>query len=93
MVTPEDLQKVPIFACLEPKDRERLARKAADVHLSAGEWLIREGEQRYFFVLLEGEMKMVKDVLGRLQEIVDQIGETSPAVKNRLAFILSPREK
>lgn len=71
MVTPEDLQKVPIFACLEPKDRERLARKAADIRLEPGEWLIREGEQPYFFVLLEGELKMVKDVLGRAQEIAD----------------------
>jgi CRP-like cAMP-binding protein len=35
------------------------------VRLQAGEWLIREGELPYFFVLLEGSMELTKEVFGR----------------------------
>jgi len=69
MVTAEELSKVRIFGCLEESERQRLAGKAADVRLAAGEWLIREGEQPWFFVLLDGKLQMVKDILGRSQDM------------------------
>ena len=36
-----------------------------------GEWLIREGEPPWFFILFEGRLRMVKDVLGR-QEVLNE---------------------
>ena len=65
MIAARDLEGIPIFDCLEPLERQRMAAKAADVRLQAGEWLIREGELPYFFVLLEGGMELTKEVFGR----------------------------
>src|SRR5579875_2746260 len=68
MVTAEDLEGIRIFSCLAESERQRLAGKAADVRLEAGEWLIRDGELPWFFVLLDGELALYKDVMGREQE-------------------------
>ncbi len=69
MVTAEELGGVRIFSCLDEAERQRLASKAADVRLEAGEWVFREGELPWFFVLLEGELVLSKDVMGREQEL------------------------
>ena len=71
MVTAEDLNQVRIFACLEEPERQRLAQRAADIRLAPGDWLIREGETPWFFVILEGRLSMSKDLLGRAQELRD----------------------
>ena len=71
MISPTELQAIPIFACLEETDRRRFAARAADVRLQPGEWLIREGEVPYFFVLLEGQVQVVKDILGRTQDVFE----------------------
>jgi len=71
MITADDLSNVPVFACLDQPERERLASRAADLRLRNGDWLIREGEQPSFFVFLEGKVKLYKNVLGRDQEIYD----------------------
>jgi CRP-like cAMP-binding protein len=42
-----------------------LARRAADILLEPGEWLIREGEEPRFFVILEGELEVLKDIVGQ----------------------------
>ena len=76
MIIDHELQGIPIFDCLEPLERERLAAKAADVRLQPGEWLIREGEQPYFFVLLEGSMELTKEVFGRSRHLTEyKVGE------------------
>jgi len=69
MVAASELENFPIFACLEEPHRQRLAEQAADVRLSKDEYLIREGETPYFFVLLEGQLRLLKDVLGRQVEL------------------------
>ena len=69
MISADELRSVKIFGCLEESERQRLAQKAADVRLEPGEWLIREGEVPYFFVLLDGQLQMVKDVLGRDEDL------------------------
>jgi thioredoxin reductase (NADPH) len=69
MVTADELKSVKIFGCLEENERQRLAQRAADIRLEAGEWLIREGEPPWFFVLLQGQLQMVKDVLGRQEDL------------------------
>jgi thioredoxin reductase (NADPH) len=69
MISPSELQTIPIFACLDEAERQRFAERAADVRLQPEEWLIREGEVAPFFVLLEGKVQLVKDILGRSKEI------------------------
>ena len=65
MITSDELNKIPIFACLEEAERQRFANKAADVHLKSGEWLIREGDVPYFYVLLEGDLVGGRDTASR----------------------------
>jgi thioredoxin reductase (NADPH) len=65
MITSTELEKLPLFAGVEEQERRRLARRAADISLEPGEWLIREGEEPRFFVILEGELEAVKDIVGQ----------------------------
>jgi len=65
MITSSDLEKIPVFAGVEEQERRRLARRAADIHLEPGDWLIREGEEPRFFVILEGELEAIKDIVGQ----------------------------
>lgn len=44
MIAASELREIPIFACLDEPERQRLAERAADVRLEPGVWLIREGE-------------------------------------------------
>ena len=69
MIVADDLRAIPIFACLDESDLQRFAARAADVRLEAGEWLIREGETPYFYVLLEGQVQVFKEILGRSTEL------------------------
>jgi thioredoxin reductase (NADPH) len=65
MITSADLAHVPVFAEVEEAERQRLARKAADIHLVPGDWLAREGEEPRFFVILEGELEAIKNIVGQ----------------------------
>jgi thioredoxin reductase (NADPH) len=65
MITSSDLEKIGVFAGVEEQERRRLARRAADIRLEPGEWLIREGEEPRFFVVLEGELEAIKDIVGQ----------------------------
>src|SRR5271163_5035942 len=83
MFTTEELKHFKLFSCLGESECHRCTLTAADVRLAPGEWLIREGEPPWFFVLIEGRLRMVKEVLGRSQEILgyeyavgDFFGET-----------------
>ena len=69
MIYPQDLRGFPIFDCLSESQREWISQKAADLRLQPGEWLIREGEVPWFFVLLEGRATLSKEVLGELREL------------------------
>jgi thioredoxin reductase (NADPH) len=69
MVNASELESFPIFACLSEADRRRFAERAADVRMEADEWLIREGEVPYFYVLLEGRLQLLKDVLGKSTDL------------------------
>jgi thioredoxin reductase (NADPH) len=69
MITANELEICSIFACLDEGERQRFAERAADVRLAAGEWLIREGEQANFFVVLEGHTLAVKEIGGKEAEI------------------------
>jgi thioredoxin reductase (NADPH) len=69
MFTSEELQRARVFACLDEAECGRLAPTVADVRLEPGEWLIREGEAPWFYVIFEGRLRMVKEVLGRQTEL------------------------
>jgi predicted acylesterase/phospholipase RssA/CRP-like cAMP-binding protein len=54
---------VPLFAGLDEALRERLAARARAVHLTAGEWLFREGEEGdCLFVVRAGRLEIVSEV-------------------------------
>ena len=52
----DTLKKVPLFASLDDKDIERIARSMKERQWNAGETLIKQGDQGVgFFVIEEGE--------------------------------------
>jgi thioredoxin reductase (NADPH) len=74
MVTAEEIARVAVFAELDPADRERLSRVAADITLLPGEFAAQEGDERALFALIEGRVEAVKSVDG-LDRVV---GERHP---------------
>jgi thioredoxin reductase (NADPH) len=74
MVTAEEIAGVTIFAALGAAERERLARAAADIGLTAGEYAVHEGGDRALFAVLEGRIEAVKLVDG----IERTVGERRP---------------
>jgi len=74
MVTADEIAEVTIFAALGASERERLARAAADISLSPGEYAAHEGDERALFALLEGRIESVKLVDG----IERVVGERLP---------------
>src|ERR1700685_4675622 len=92
MFTPEELRQAKIFACLDEAECARLAQTIADVLLEPGEWLFREGAPAWFYVLLEGRLRIVLDVHGKQTEFAehefkqgDFLGEV-PLVMNTPTF-------
>ena len=74
MVTADEIGGIGIFAGLDPADRERLARAAADITLTAGEYAANPGDERALFALLEGRIEAVKIEDG----IETVVGERNP---------------
>ena len=64
MITADELRRVPLFAALPDNEAASLAARVADVRLREGDWLIQEGEQPSFFLLLEGSLEVRKVVHG-----------------------------
>jgi thioredoxin reductase (NADPH) len=64
MIHVDELKDIPIFACLTDAQRQRLAQTAADIHVQEGEWVIREGDVPWFYVLLDGSMDVLKNYGG-----------------------------
>jgi thioredoxin reductase (NADPH) len=72
MITAAELAQIPVFAGLEESECQRLAERAADIRLEGGDWLIREGEDPRFFVVLEGLLQATKNIVGQRREL-DQV--------------------
>ena len=64
MLTPDELAAIPIFSTLSPVALADIARAAADISLSAGEYAVYEGEPPALFVVLEGAIEVIKLVDG-----------------------------
>jgi CRP-like cAMP-binding protein len=61
-VDARNLERVPLFAGLSHKDRERIARWADTVDLPAGKHLLDEGRLPHeFFVILDGEVEVMHE--------------------------------
>ena len=60
MVTPDEIESVPLFSALPAVERERLSRVSADIHLVAGEYIVNEGDERALFAVLDGHIEVVK---------------------------------
>lgn len=67
MFTAQELKQIPLFHSVSEDVLQRFAEKSADLHLCEGEWLLREGETPYFFVLIEGAVDVLKEINGRNQ--------------------------
>jgi thioredoxin reductase (NADPH) len=67
MITLDVLRTIPLLASLEDAALRKVAMAAADVRLIEGEWLVREGEQPAFFLLLSGDLEVSKTVGGSEQ--------------------------
>jgi thioredoxin reductase (NADPH) len=74
LVTSDEIGRVRVFAGLEPVDRERLCRVAADISLVPGEYAVHEGDQPALLGLLEGRIEAVRLVDG----VERVIGERRP---------------
>jgi thioredoxin reductase (NADPH) len=74
MLTPEEIQSLALFTTLDRAVCERIARVAADVTLTDGEYAVHEGDEPALFAVLEGHLEAVRLVDG--QERV--IGERFP---------------
>jgi CRP-like cAMP-binding protein len=61
-VDAKQLERVPLFAGLSQRDRERVARRADTVDIPAGRHLLHEGRLPHeFFVILDGEVEVTHD--------------------------------
>jgi thioredoxin reductase (NADPH) len=69
MILPEDLAAVPLCAEMSDALRMRLASRAADIQLGAGEWIAREGDAPHLWILLTGEAEIVKRFGGEMQQM------------------------
>jgi len=65
MITIDELRSVPLFATLPDEEAATLAARLADVRLREGDWLLHEGEQPSFFMLIEGALEVRKLVHGK----------------------------
>ena len=58
----KSLERIPLFAGLSHKERERVARWADSIDLPAGKHLLDEGRLPHeFFVILDGEVDVTHD--------------------------------
>jgi len=72
MITPEEVRRIPLFATVDEEHIRRVAARAADVRLSAGDWAAREGEPGAFFVLLDGCIEITKFVGGEHRVLAER---------------------
>lgn len=64
MISAEELLELELFEGFGLLERQRLASKAADLRLHPGEWLIHEGDATGFFVVLDGELGLSRQIGG-----------------------------
>lgn len=76
MISVDDLRRIPLFADLPDGEAATVASRLADVRLRTGDWLIHEGEQPSFFILLAGRLELRKHVHGRSRRLDEYLPGT-----------------
>jgi thioredoxin reductase (NADPH) len=74
VITVDELQAIPVFSALPAEPLEYLVSAVEDIRLLPGEYFAHEGDERAFFVVVEGGAEITKLVNG--DEIV--IGTRKP---------------
>jgi thioredoxin reductase (NADPH) len=69
MITANELRTIPLFATLPDTESAVLAARLADIRLNTGEWLVQEGEQPSFFMVVNGSLDVRKIVHGTDRQI------------------------
>ena len=64
MLTDEDVAAIPLFSTLPRAELARLALASADLHLSSGEYAVHEGGEGALYVVLSGNIEVVKLIDG-----------------------------
>jgi thioredoxin reductase (NADPH) len=64
MLTADEIRAIPLFSNLAGPQLELLARTAADIQLSPGEYAVHEGGEAALFAVLAGKVEVVKVVNG-----------------------------
>jgi thioredoxin reductase (NADPH) len=71
VITVAELRSIPLFAGVPDDEASTLASRLGDVRLRAGDWLVHEGEQPSFFLLVEGGLELYKVVHGVERKLDD----------------------
>jgi thioredoxin reductase (NADPH) len=64
MLTAHELAQVPLLAGVPVADLESLARTSPDIHLEAGDYAVHEGDERALYIVLSGQLEIVRLVDG-----------------------------
>ena len=64
MLTTDELAAIPLFSTLQMAELTNLARATADIHLRTGEYAVHEGEEPALFLVLSGNIEVIKFVDG-----------------------------
>jgi thioredoxin reductase (NADPH) len=65
MITVAELSDLELFSECGEEQKLFFAKNSADIRLSEGDWVIREGESPRYFVLLSGTAEVIKEMGGR----------------------------
>lgn len=79
MITIQELQKFPLFACLDQKTCQALSHRTFEQTLKAGQTLVIEGMPAEFcYFLLSGEVRVIRmSIEGRIQ-VLARLGAGAP---------------
>src|SRR5215813_1012999 len=69
MLSVDEVRAIPLFSGLKTEDLQRITQAAADVHLSAGEYAVHEGEDRALFAVISGKIEVTKKMQGVEQHV------------------------
>jgi thioredoxin reductase (NADPH) len=88
VVTPDEIGQIDLFEGLAPAVREQLARVAADIRLTPGEFAVHEGDPRALLAVLEGRVDTIRRVDG-IERVVGGrgVGEVFGEVPLTLATV------
>lgn len=70
MITADEVRHIELFSSLDESQVQRIANRAADIRVRAGDWVAREGEVGAFYALISGRVEITKTVAGRQRTLV-----------------------